>query len=114
MKSEPPTSRSPTRTIVRERCAVFATRSKQENCPFHLGFMRVAILVTRKIMITSGNLLARSEKALEAGVDAKLSYSQSERSKELVIPITHQRDREHNTARSTSWPRRSAIMRNLL
>ena len=38
-KSFPPISMSPTCTTLRERSLVLATRSKQENWPFHLGFI---------------------------------------------------------------------------
>jgi len=43
--------------VVRGQSSALATRSKQENCPFHLGFMSVVILVMRGWAITNGNLL---------------------------------------------------------
>ena len=63
-KSLPPISRSRTCTTVRERASVFATRSKQENCPFHLGFMAGAILVSHFIAITNRNLLEAAKAAI--------------------------------------------------
>src|SRR5579862_2133655 len=46
-----------TSMTLRERASVLATRSKQENCPFHFGFMGALILVMRRFASTNGNLL---------------------------------------------------------
>src|SRR5579864_8028378 len=62
-KSLPPISMSRTLTIQRQHPSVLATRSKQENCPFHLGFMRVAILVSRASAISNKNVLEHAKTA---------------------------------------------------
>src|ERR1035438_8677223 len=60
-KSLPPISRSRTCTTLREHSSVLATRSKQENCPFHLGFINAAILVMRKLPITNQKQLEHAK-----------------------------------------------------
>jgi hypothetical protein len=53
--------------------SVFATRSKQENCPFHLGFMAGAILVSHSFAITNRNLLEVATAAHKTGSRCALS-----------------------------------------
>jgi hypothetical protein len=59
--------------MLREHVSVFATRWKQENCPFHFGFMVVAILVMLVYAITNSNLLPVAERAPYFNTKAVLS-----------------------------------------
>src|SRR5271165_230674 len=96
-KSFPPISMSRTCTSVRERLlvSVFATRSKQENCPFHFGFMSVAILVSGECVGISGNLLASRQHTAQAAHSAVLSLLYRVGRGLLVISVTLQRDGAH-------------------
>src|SRR5215469_1323887 len=62
-KSSPPISISRTWTTLRSHAALLATRSKQENCPFHFGFIGGAILVRGACAITSRNALEHAKTA---------------------------------------------------
>jgi hypothetical protein len=86
-KSPPPISISRTRTTVREHTSVLATRSKQENCPFHLGSMLAAILVIGSHAITSRNLLAPLEAASNRSSKFHKFFLTSY--KELVCDLNH-------------------------
>jgi hypothetical protein len=72
-----------------------ATRSKHENCPFHLGFMRVAILVIRNSRITNENLLEVPLPTRQTLCDPLLTSLYRGAGKQLVISITPLRDGAH-------------------
>src|ERR1700758_4125588 len=67
MKSLPPISKSRTCTVLRAPASVLATRSKQENCPFHLGFIGAVILVSCRFVSTNRNLLEIAKTAHKHG-----------------------------------------------
>jgi hypothetical protein len=63
MGSFPSFLESSTQDTLRQDSPVLATRSKQENCPFHFGFMSAAILVSPECAITSKKLLEHAKTA---------------------------------------------------